>query len=153
MKNVEKLLQEDDFCTILEENALDTLSFLLDNGYEFGILCNLDVVEFQDELPEDSGGRLKPVTLFMIAGYTYDSAEITDDLILEFEAGFGSDGFGTIVQVPISGIVQIIVSDTPIFINLTATNQQKKEKKNKKGNEARSKNVFLNNPKNKNFFK
>ena len=155
MNKLDKLLNEDSFENLMADCTVDVLAYLLDNNYEFGILCNLDGVEFEDELPKEARERINQITLFMIAGYTFESAEIDDNFTISFEAGFGSDGFGTIVRVAIDSILQIIVNDTPIFLNLCATNKKAKKVSNqsKKADENKSKNIFLNHPENQNIFK
>lgn len=65
---------------------------------------------------------------------------------LYFEAGFGKDNFGSLVQIPFSSIFQIIKNDNIVFINISATlenmNQNPKNK---------SMNIFKNNPNNSKF--
>ena len=39
---------------------------------------------------------------------------------LYFEAGFGPENFASTVSIDISNVIQIIVEDTPIFINVCA---------------------------------
>ena len=65
---------------------------------------------------------------------------------LYFEAGFGKDNFGSLVQIPFSSIFQIIKNDNIVFINISATLENiDKNPKNK------SMNVFKKNPNNSRF--
>lgn len=95
------------------------------------------------------------MTLFFLAGYTFESARIENDCLV-FEAGFGAENFGSIVTVPLLSIVQIIVDEQPVLINLAK--YEKKEEKvpekelDDKGVEN-SMNIFLSNPENSKFIK
>ena len=63
-----------------------------------------------------------------------------------FEAGFGKDNFGSLVQIPFSSIFQIIKNDNIVFINISATLENINQ--NPKNN---SMNIFKNNPNNSKF--
>ena len=72
-----------------------------------------------------------------------------------FEAGFGSDNFGSVVSVPLLSVIQIIIDETPILINL-ATHQEKTLKEEIKIDENGVENSmasFLSNPENSKFIK
>jgi hypothetical protein len=143
----------------MKNHILQTLSYLFDKGQNFGILCKIEDVEFNPELPEYMTKEFHSITLFFLAGYTYDSAYIEDDYIV-FEAGFGSENFGSVVSVPILSIIQILVDETPILINLCEvkldmlqkeTNDEMKKIDQKSIENSMS--VFLSNPENQKFFK
>jgi hypothetical protein len=99
-------------------HSKETIELLLDKGIFFSILVNINEVEFNPELPEYIKKSFKPITLFTLAGFTYETIEI-DDEFLEFEAGFGSENIGSLVKVPLHSIIQILIEDTPIYINLS----------------------------------
>jgi len=148
-----------DFAILMKNHILQTLSYLFDKGQNFGILCKIEDVEFNPELPEYMTKEFHSITLFFLAGYTYDSAYIEDDYIV-FEAGFGSENFGSVVSVPILSIIQILVDETPILINLCEvkldmlqkeTNDEMKKIDQKSIENSMS--VFLSNPENQKFFK
>ncbi len=145
MKN---FFADDDFVSLMKEHAYDNLYLLKRKGLTFSILVNLSEVSFDPPLPEHIKSNFKPITMFVIAGYTFETFEIYDDIV-EFEAGFGSENIGSVVNVPLSGIIQILVEDTPIFINLSRkVDKQKQQNKIKK-----STNIFLSNPENRKFLK
>jgi hypothetical protein len=146
---IQDLLNHDNFIRLMEEHSAQLIDFLLDNEIEFGILCNLSEVEFVRKLPDEIFSTFKPLTLFMIAGYTFQSAFINDDEELEFEAGFGRDNFGTTVLVPVDSILQILVNETVIYINLTATMKRKASNIKNKGSVERSLDAIFSNPENK----
>jgi len=146
---IQNLLNHDNFIRLMEEHSAQLIDLLLDNEIEFGILCNLSEVEFVRKLPDEIFSTFKPLTLFMIAGYTFQSAFINDDEELEFEAGFGRDNFGTTVLVPVDSILQILVNETVIYINLTATMKRKASNIKNKGSVERSLDAIFSNPENK----
>ena len=147
-----------DFAVMMKQHILDVLSYLFDKGQNFGILCKIEDVSFNPELPSYMHDSFAHLTLFFLAGYTYESAFVDDDYIT-FEAGFGNENFGSVVTVPLLSIMQIIVDETPIFINLSERKVPLEEKSlsidegvDQKSIE-KSMNVFLSNPENEKFFK
>ena len=75
--------------------------------------------------------------------------------MLIFEAGFGSDNFGSVVSVPLLSIMQIIIDETPVFINLSVYKDEVQEQ-SREGDDKGVKNSmasFLNNPENSKFLK
>ncbi len=145
MKN---FFSEPDFVELMVLHAGDNIGLLLDKGMFFSILVNISEVEFDPPLPDHIMETFKPITLFALAGYTYETTEIIEDT-LEFEAGFGSESIGSVVRVPLYAIIQILVEDTPIYINLS----RKIDKEKLKSKIERSKNIFLSNPENQKFLK
>jgi len=150
---IQNLLEQPEFAELLGDHCAEMVAFFLDEGIEFGILCNLADVEFRDRLPDEIYSALKPLTLFMVAGYSFESARIRDDLVLEFEAGFGRENFGTMVQVPLNSILQVMIGDTVVFVNLTATLPKKKKEGPNMGSESRSFDAIFSNPENEKLFK
>lgn len=150
---IQNLLEQPEFAELLGDHCAEMVAYFMDEGIEFGILCNLSDVEFRDRLPEEIYASLKPLTLFMVAGYSFESARIRDDMVLEFEAGFGRENFGTIVQVPLSSILQVMIGDTVVFVNLTATLPKKKKESTNSGSEERSLDAIFSNPENEKLFK
>ena len=98
-------------------------------------------------------------TLFTLANYTYSTIELTDTTI-SFEAGFGAENFGSVVTIPLSAVFQIVIDESILFLNPTATVERyfKKEEQTQsveevdKDQEQRSLNAFKMNSKNKNLF-
>jgi hypothetical protein len=138
----------------MKKNMQELIILLFEKEQNFGILCKIEEITFYPELPEDIKSEFRPLTLFFLAGYTFETAKIEDDYLV-FEAGFGSDNFGSVVSVPLLSIIQIIVDETPIMINL-AVEQKTAEKKVEKIDEKGVKNSmasFLSNPENSKFLK
>lgn len=114
---LETMLGSDDFNVLMKKHSHAILELLLKKGINFSILTNIAEVTFDPILPTNISENFKPITMFFLAGYTFESTQISDGYI-SFEAGFGSNNFGSLVSVPIQSILQIIVEEIPIFINL-----------------------------------
>ncbi len=138
-------LHDDDFAHLMQFHTKDIIDLLIQKGEFFSILTNITEVHFDPELPPEIIETFKPITLFSIAEYTYESCS-TDDEYFYFEAGFGEQNITSYITIPLSSIIQIIVQESPIFINLSI-----KEKKEENINT--STNIFLSNPENKKLLK
>jgi hypothetical protein len=151
---LEDLINDADFAKVMQKNIQDFILYLFEKEKNFGVLCNVSDVEFSPELPEEILSQFHHMTLFFLAGYTFESARIEEDCLV-FEAGFGSDNFGSIVTVPLLSIVQLIIDDQPVLINLAKYKKEKQipqKELDDKGVEN-SLNMFLSNPENKKFLK
>ena len=145
------MIKERQFQEIMDVHIKDVLFYLLESNQPFGLLCNLKYVTFDPPLPDDLSELLQEVTLFMIAGYTFESFELEDD-ILYFEAGFGPQNFGSVVSMPILAILQLLVEETPILINMAQPMTNFKAEEEDSGVKSSLEN-FLNNPENRKFLK
>ena len=145
---IKGFLADYEFSELMVFNQRDIIEMLLSKGMFFSILTHIDEISYEPLLPEEISDNFKPITLFVISEYTFESCSVDDDN-LYFEAGFGHQNVGSYVTIPLNSIVQILLEDTPIFINL-AIRQKKKEKDT---NIEASTNIFLSNPKNKDFVK
>ena len=135
------IIENSEFQKLKTKHAKELLFFLLNNVKdEFSILCSLDGIEFNPELPSHIKSAFKDVILFVLANYTLSTAKIEGENLV-FEAGFGEENFGSIVTIPIENIIQIMQQETPLFINIAATLPKPKKPKN----------PFELNPKNKKF--
>jgi len=113
----EQMIKEQEFQEMMEAHIKDMLLYLLESDQPFGLLCNLEQVSFDPPLPEEIAQALQEITLFMIAGYTFESFEIEEHTLF-FEAGFGPQNFGSVVSMPALAVLQILVEETPILINM-----------------------------------
>lgn len=148
-----KIVKDVRFDQIMQENIINVLSYLLELEQPFGVLCKLNNLEFQPELPSYIRSEFREVTLFYLAAYTLESAIIDNDRLI-FEAGFGKENFGSLVSVPLFSILQIIVDDVPILVNLSDIKRaQGIKKKQESGGVENSMASFLSNPENSKFFK
>ncbi len=149
-----KIMKEEKFQTLMQKHIEDILLYCFEEDQHFGILCKIEHVGFNPELPNDIYKNFRDVTLFFLAGYTFETAKIEGD-ILVFEAGFGAENIGSFLTVPLLSILQIIIDDTPVFINVA--NYEKKDVKelepvNDDGIQN-SMSALLSNPENQKFKK
>lgn len=150
---LERIIEDKDFAQLMQKNIQDLIIHLFEKEQNFGVLCKIDEISFEPELPESMSAEFNPMTLFFLAGYTFDTASIVDNNLV-FEAGFGTDNFGSVVTVPLLSIIQIIIDETPLLINLaTYKKESKKVKKIDNGGVENSMASFLLNPENSKFIK
>lgn len=147
---LQEVLNDSKFSEIMREHIAQVVSLLLEKGVHFSILTNVNEIEFDPPLPEDIRSTFKPITMFVLAGYTFESCTIGEES-LGFEAGFGPDNFGSYVNIPILSVLQIVINETPILINL-AINNEKKSKGESDGVQ-RSMDALLSNPENEKLLK
>ncbi len=145
------MIKETEFQEMMEAHIKEMLVYMLEKDQPFGILCNLEHVTFDPPLPEDIAGVLQEVTLFMIAGYTFESFEI-EGHIVSFEAGFGPQNFGSVVSMPVLAILQILVEETPLLINMAQPMPEYENEPEESGIKS-SLESFLSNPENRKFLK
>ncbi len=150
---LDSVIDNGSFSELMQKHIQELVVHFFSEEQNFGILCKIDDVHFEPSLPEPIASEFSPLTLFFLAGYTFESAHIQNNNLV-FEAGFGADNFGSIVSVPLVSIMQIIVDETPVLINLATKKivQKMKEPENKKGVED-SMASFLSNPENSKFVK
>jgi len=144
---MEQLINNKKYRELVIKHMKEQLIFFLQNSIEFSIVVHMDEgVDFNPSLPEEIISQFREYTIFTLAGYTFKSAFIENNSLI-FEAGFGPDNIGAMVYVDLDRILQIMLGDTPIFINITAT--AKKEINQPKN----SFEIFASKNRNKKFFK
>ncbi|MEA3522747.1 MAG: hypothetical protein U9R50_07210 [Campylobacterota bacterium] len=139
---------------LMQKSIQDLLIYLFEKEQNFGILCKIEQLSFDPQLPKDINDEFRPMTLFFLAGYTFESARIEEDYLV-FEAGFGHENIGSFVTVPLLSIMQIIIDETPIFINLAQVAEVMETKTNEVKTEGikNSMSALLSNPENQKFMK
>ncbi|WP_236579103.1 hypothetical protein [Hydrogenimonas urashimensis] len=145
------MIKKREFQEMMETHIREMILYMLNNDQPFGILCNLEHVTFDPPLPDELAKVLQDVTLFMIAGYTFESFQMEDHTLF-FEAGFGPQNFGSVVSMPLLAILQIVVEETPLLINMAHPMLDYRKEKEESGIKS-SLETFLNNPENKKFLK
>ena len=140
------LFQTSEYRNIMEEHLIQTIHYLFEKEQEFAIACQVNHLSFSPELPEAIKETFKDTVLFVLSGYTYQSAKI-EEKTFTFEAGFGNENFGSLVSVPLLAIKQLFVGETLVMINL-ADLPYKPDNAQKDSMEA-----LLSNPKNKMLLK
>jgi len=147
------IVKNDSFLHLMRDHIQDLLIYLFEQEQHFGVLCKIEHLTFDPPLPEHITGEFRPMTLFFLAGYTFESARIEDEQLI-FEAGFGAENIGSVVSVPLLSIMQIIIDQTPIFVNLatlkeTTVQETSAPELGVKDSMA----AFLSNPENDKFLK
>jgi len=115
-----KILTDNNYKTLITKQIKEQILFMLKYSYEFMVVVNKDGVTFNPKLPPEIEENFGDFIPFAIAGYTFKSAFIQDNLFI-FEAGFGPENIGAMVYVDIDRILQVVIKETPVFINITAT--------------------------------
>ena len=150
---LETVINDRDFAYLMQKNIQDIIIHFFSKEQNFGILCKIEDISFYPELPADINAEFRPLTLFFLAGYTFETAKIEDN-ILSFEAGFGPSNFGSVVSVPILSVMQVIIDETPVLINLANYQSDVEVKKQtNNGGVENSMASFLSNPENSKFLK
>ena len=140
------LFQTAKYKTLMREHIFKTIGYLFEKNQEFAIACQIKHVTFQPELPTSIQEGFEETVLFILSGYTFESAHLEKDFF-SFEAGFGEDNFGSTVTVPLLAIKQLFVGDNPIVLNLAEYVAEKKP------TEKNSMESLLKNPENKKLLK
>jgi len=150
---LEDIIHDKAFALLMKKHIKELTGLLFEKEQNFGILCKIEDVSFVPELPENINSEFRPLTLFFLAGYTFETAIIDDDK-MTFEAGFGNDNFGSVVSVPLLSILQIIIDETPIFINISSYKEETVNKTEIDENGVENSMVaLLSNPENAKFIK
>ncbi|NHB52468.1 hypothetical protein [Helicobacter pylori] len=92
------------------KHCVEYLQFLSKNHLSFNLLCERDAIDFSPKLPKEIHEKFGTLVLFVLAGYTLESLMI-DAQSVQFEAGFGPNNIGSVVQVGLSGIIQILIKE------------------------------------------
>ncbi|GHR01927.1 hypothetical protein [Helicobacter pylori] len=92
------------------KHCMEYLQFLSKNHLSFNLLCERDAIDFSPKLPKEIHEKFGTLVLFVLAGYTLESL-IIDTQSVQFEAGFGPNNIGSVVQVELPGIIQILIKE------------------------------------------
>ncbi len=151
---LDNVINDPKFVSLMQKHIEELLIHFFEKEQNYGILCKIEDVSFNPMLPESINTEFRPLTLFFLAGYTFETAHIQDDFLI-FEAGFGPENFGSVVSVPLLSIMQIIIDETPVFINLASYKKEKTTptKTVNKNGVKNSMDSFLSNPENSKFLK
>jgi len=144
------LLQTDQYKTLMKSHIFQTIEYLFAQNQEFAVACEVKDVSFSPELPHDIKESFNDTVLFILSGYTFETAQI-DEAYFSFEAGFGSDNFGSTVTVPLLAIKQVLLGENPIVFNLSRHEEEKES--DLLPSRKSSMEALLNNPENKKLLK
>lgn len=148
----QKTLETEEFSKLMREHTLNTIKYLFKSDQEFSVACEISAVHFEPSLPSEIHDTLPEITLFMIANYSFETAS-AEEGYLSFEAGFGSENIGALVQIPLGAIRQLFVEEYPILINVAPHGENAKDEEEKSNDEDNSMNALLNNPENAKLLK
>lgn len=146
---IKNIIENENYRLLVSSQIKETMQYLIQADEEFAITANIKGITFNPELPETIYNQLSAFSLFILANYTYTTLELDDEYIY-FEAGFGKENFGALVKIPYNAIFQIIVDESILFVNSTATVQSFF---NKRDQDKKSLNAFKNNPHNQKLIK
>ncbi|ECL3762958.1 TPA: hypothetical protein R4867_000576 [Campylobacter jejuni] len=143
---LETILKNENFIHTMQKHCYEVISHLIEENIEFSIVVNTNFIDFNPELPKELDVKQNPYALFALGGYTFESIQLNKDFI-QFHAGFGNDDFDSFVKVDLGAITQIQIENNILFVNFSLYKREDSK------NLQKSKNIFLNNPKNKDIFK
>jgi len=150
---IENIIGNRDFALLMQNNIQELIIHFFKEEQNFGVLCKIEEASFEPSLPESINDAFSPLTLFFLAGYTFETARIEDDSLI-FEAGFGAENIGSLVTIPLLSIMQVIVDETPVLINLSSYKEKiVTTELNSEGGVKNSMASFLSNPENSKFLK
>ncbi|EAJ7550695.1 hypothetical protein A0X60_00640 [Campylobacter jejuni] len=142
---LETILKNENFIHTMQKHCYEVISHLIEENIEFSIVANTNFIDFNPELPKELDVKQNPYALFALGGYTFESIQLNKDFI-QFHAGFGNDDFDSFVKVDLGAITQIQIENNILFVNFSLYKREDSK------NLQKSKNIFLNNPKNKDIF-
>ena len=145
------IVEDMKYRNMLEGQIFEVIEYLLNQDEEFSLTANIKGIDFNPEIPESISKNFSHFTLFTLSNYTYESIILTEKNIT-FEAGFGGENFGSHVTIPLYAIFQIVIDESILFLNPTATVEKYFEKveidEEANDQESRSLNAFTMNKKN-----
>lgn len=146
------IFQTPEYRTLMQTHISETIQYLFGKDQEFALACEIKYITFSPDLPSSIKDSFDDIVLFILSGFTFESAKIEGGYF-SFEAGFGSDNFGSTVSLPLLAIKQIFVGENPIVINLSNPGIADEEKKEKSAAKKSSMEALLSNPENKKLLK
>ncbi len=138
--NLEEFFQSKEYKELAKKNIHSTLELLFKKGIEFSIIAYTKAIEFNPPIPKEIL-KFDEIAMFIIAGYSYESSSLNQESF-SFEAGFGVENFGSILTIPLEGIVQIAIGEELLLINHHEPKIENQEP------EVTSMDILLNNPEN-----
>jgi hypothetical protein len=142
------IVEDINYKNMVEGQIFELCEYLIENNAEFSITANIKAIGFEPTIPESIFNSFQQFTMFSLMNYTFQSIQLTQTHI-SFEAGFGSENFGAVVNIPLFAIFQIIIDESILFLNPTATVDKFLTKE--EDQQQRSMNAFKMNRQNKNL--
>ena len=146
---ITNIVEDIEYKEMLEGQIFEVIEYLINKDQFFSITANIKGIKFDPELPESITNSFPPFTLFSLENYTYSSI-VLEEKTISFEAGFGQENFGSVVTIPLFAIFQIVIDESILFLNPTATVESHFQNKIEDiDQETKSKNAFILNKRNK----
>jgi len=136
------IIEDSAYKDLVQKQIYEIIDYLLINNEEFSVTANLDGLVFEPEIPDTIKKNFAKFTMFSLVNYTFSTVNLTETH-LSFEAGFGEENFGSKVTIPLFAIFQIIINESILFINPTATVEKYFLEQNNTDQKSRSRNAFL----------
>jgi hypothetical protein len=136
------IIEDSAYKDLVQKQIYEIIDYLLINNEEFSVTANLDGLVFEPEIPDTIKKNFAKFTMFSLVNYTFSTVNLTENHI-SFEAGFGEENFGSKVTIPLFAIFQIIINESILFINPTATVEKYFLEQNNTDQKSRSRNAFL----------
>ncbi len=73
---IEKILENENFITLMQKKCYDLLSILIQENIEFYIVANTNFIDFDPVLTENLDLKQNPFALFVLGGYTFESIQL-----------------------------------------------------------------------------
>ena len=108
------IIENDNYKNLVTRQVKETLDYLLAQNQEFSITANIKPIKFMPELPDGIKNQLSEYSLFILSNYTFTTIFV-DDSFISFEAGYGSENFGSTAKIPLHSVFQIIVDNLLIL--------------------------------------
>ena len=150
-KMIFNIVEDINYRNMLEGQIFEVIEYLVEKGEEFSVTANINGINFNPKVPESIFESFPHFTLFTLANYTYTTIELSGTHI-SFETGFGAENFGSVVTIPLYAIFQIVIEESILFLNPTATVDKyfiKQDPQTVEDQQLRSMNAFTMNKKNK----
>ncbi len=146
------LLQTPEYRTLIQTHIFETIKYLFNKNQEFALACEVKYITFTPELPANIKDSFDDTVLFILSGFTFESAQLHEEYF-SFEAGFGSENFGSVVSLPLLAIKQVFVGENPIVINLANPVIESEKREKISASKKSSMEALLKNPENKKLLK
>jgi hypothetical protein len=146
------LLQTPEYRALIQTHIYETIKYLFNKNQEFALACEIKYITFTPELPSQIKESFDDTVLFILSGFTFESAQL-DKEYFSFEAGFGSENFGSTVSLPLLAIKQLFLGDNPIVINHANPVIESEKVKKASASKKSSMEALLKNPENKKLLK
>ncbi len=140
-----EIYQNSSYKELAIKNCYNTVEYLLKENLDFAIVTYTNVIDYNPEIPSDVA-EFEESAIFLIAGYSKQSATVTDGY-LSFEAAFGESNFGSVLSIPLEAIMQVALDDDLLLVNYY------EPKVKEVSNQDISLQSLLNNPENQKLIK